>query len=154
MTSFRAIVFALISGALFGAGLVIGGMTRPDKIIGFLDVFGAWDFSLALVMAGAVSTYSVMYRLVLKRQSPVYSPGFVLPSQHRIDAPLLGGAALFGTGWGLGGYCPGPALTSLSALLPQTLVFVGAMLVGILLNFALNALRKRPADAGAPAETA
>lgn len=154
MTSFRAIVFALLSGALFGAGLVIGGMTRPDKIVGFLDFFGDWDASLALVMVGAVGTYSVLYRLVLRRENPIYSPGFSLPTRNQIDAPLVGGAALFGAGWGLAGYCPGPALTSVSALAPHTLVFVGAMLVGILLNLGLNALRGRQASVDASAETA
>ena len=151
MTSFRAIVFALLSGILFGGGLVIGGMTRPDKIVAFLDIFGNWDPSLAFVMMGAVGTYSVFYRLVLRRDNPIYSPAFSLPTRHQIDAPLVGGAALFGAGWGLGGYCPGPALTSVSALAPHTLVFVGAMLIGTLLNLGLRALRGRqgPVDASA-----
>jgi hypothetical protein len=134
---------ALASGAVFAVGLVVGGMTRPSRIVGFLDLFGNWDPTLAFVMAGAVGTHFGMLRWILRRPSPVLAPRFVLPTRKDVDLPLLIGAVLFGAGWGLGGYCPGPAVVSLAAGNPNTWVFVGAMLLGMLLFTVYDRLNVR-----------
>ncbi len=120
---------ALIAGLLFGVGLVLSGMTMPSKVIGFLDVFsGGWDPSLALVMGGAIAVHAVVYRLVKGRASPILARAWSVPSRKDIDSRLLFGAALFGLGWGLGGFCPGPGLVSLSAGASSSIVFVASML--------------------------
>jgi uncharacterized protein len=118
--------FALVSGLLFAAGLGVSGMTQPGKVIGFLDFAGAWDPSLALVMLGAVSVYAVVVRTSLGRARSLPLP------KGRIDGRLLGGAALFGIGWGLAGFCPGPALVAAGGGVGQAMVFVTSMLVGML----------------------
>lgn len=125
------IVLGFVSGLVFGLGLVVSGMANPAKVLNFLDLAGTWDPSLAFVMAGAVVVTFIGYRLVRTRRSPVLMDNFDLPASKQIDLPLVGGAAIFGIGWGIGGFCPGPALTSLSLLAPGTLVFVAAMLIGI-----------------------
>lgn len=122
---------AWLSGLLFGVGLVVSGMANPAKVLNFLDIFGHWDPSLAFVMGGAVVVTLIGFRVVTKRTSPVLQPRFELPTRQDIDKPLLIGAVLFGLGWGIGGYCPGPAWTALSAFDPGTLVFLCAMLVGM-----------------------
>jgi uncharacterized membrane protein YedE/YeeE len=122
---------ALAAGLLFGAGLALSAMTDPAVVLGFLDVAGAWNPTLAFVMAGALTVTLVGYRIVLKRGRAVLEPRLALPTARAIDAPLVGGAALFGVGWGLAGYCPGPALASLAGAQPGTIVFVAAMLVGM-----------------------
>lgn len=109
----------------------MAGMTQPAKIIGFLDVAGAWDPSLLFVMGGAVALGLVAFPLVLKRPSPVFGERFALPDKAGIDRSLLAGAALFGVGWGLSGYCPGPALVSLVTLNSSVFVFVAFMLAGL-----------------------
>lgn len=124
-------LLGFLSGLMFGLGLVISGMSDPAKVLNFLDVLGTWDPSLAFVMAGAAGTTFVGYRLVWRSRAPFLAPGFELPTSTRIDRPLVIGAALFGLGWGLSGYCPGPAWTALLLLAPGTLVFVPAMLVGL-----------------------
>ena len=101
---------AATSGLLFGFGLVLGGMTNPQKIVGFLDVAGVWDPSLALVMAGALAVTATLFPLIIKRDKPLLDTGLHLPTRRDIDAPLVVGSALFGMGWGIAGYCPGPAL--------------------------------------------
>jgi uncharacterized membrane protein YedE/YeeE len=121
---------ALLAGLLFGLGLDLGGMTRPSVVLSFLDVAGAWNPQLLFVMAGAVATAAIGYRLVLRRPRPVLAERFRLPSTQGLGARLLGGAALFGIGWGLVGYCPGPALASLASASPATLWFVLAMVLG------------------------
>jgi hypothetical protein len=121
---------------LFGIGLAVAGMTRPEKVAGFLDFTGAWDPSLGLVMAGAVAVHFVLHRLVRRRPSPIFDTRFHLPTRKDIDPKLVLGAALFGLGWGLGGFCPGPALVSASAGATSGLLFVGAMLGGMLLQHA------------------
>jgi uncharacterized membrane protein YedE/YeeE len=126
-----AIVTALASGLLFGLGLTISQMINPAKVIGFLDILGDWDPSLALVMATAVPVTAVGYAFARRRPSPVCTPAFVPPAQTRIDRRLVLGAALFGVGWGLVGYCPGPALAGLGPGGPGTALFVAAMLVGM-----------------------
>jgi uncharacterized membrane protein YedE/YeeE len=122
---------ALAAGLLFGAGLIVSGMTRPGKVIAFLDVFGAWDASLMFVMIGAIAVHFVAYRIVSGRTSPLLAQGFSIPTRRDIDAKLLLGALVFGAGWGLGGYCPGPAVTSLASGSGGVFVFVAAMLAGL-----------------------
>lgn len=122
---------AFVLGLLFAIGLGVGGMTQPAKVIGFLDVSGRWDATLAFVLGGAVSVTVVLFPLVLKRVRPVLAERFVLPVKRRIDLPLVLGAALFGVGWGLSGYCPGPALVSLATGSRPLFVFVGFMACGL-----------------------
>ncbi|MFN7142696.1 MAG: DUF6691 family protein [Myxococcota bacterium] len=127
----RSIVVALAAGVVFGVGLLVSGMTRPAKVVNFLDVAGDWDPSLAFVMAGAIAVHVLAYRRVPRVPKPAWADRWHLPTRTDIDAPLIVGAALFGAGWGLGGYCPGPALTSVIAGAPSTLTFTVAMLVGM-----------------------
>src|SRR3954447_1467416 len=103
-------------GLIFGAGLLISGMTQPEKVLGFLDIFGAWDATLAFVMAGAVAVSSIGFALARRRGAPLFASGYLLPTRRDIDAPLVAGAVLFGVGWGLVGICPGPALVNLAGL--------------------------------------
>jgi uncharacterized membrane protein YedE/YeeE len=128
----KALAVAVIAGALFALGLVVAGMTDPEKVTGFLDVGGAWDPTLAFVMAGAIALYAPIARLVRARHAPLYGDRFHWPTAHAIDPRLVGGAALFGVGWGLSGYCPGPALVGIAAGAPATVVFVASMLAGML----------------------
>nr|WP_305794264.1 MULTISPECIES: DUF6691 family protein [unclassified Myxococcus] len=106
-------------------------MTDPAKVVGFLDVAGSWNPSLAFVMAGALGTYALLRRLILRRARPVLADRFPAPPQADVDGRLVAGSALFGIGWGLSGYCPGPALVSLPVGGTTVLLFVGAMLVGM-----------------------
>jgi uncharacterized membrane protein YedE/YeeE len=126
-----ALAAAFVSGALFALGLGVGGMTQPAKVIGFLDVAGPWDPSLAFVMLGAVGAYGIAFRLIRRRTRPVLASAFSIPGRRDVDARLVGGAALFGVGWGLAGYCPGPGIVSLVAGATPVVVFVSAMLVGM-----------------------
>ncbi|KPB00966.1 DUF6691 family protein [Ahrensia marina] len=128
------ILFGFLSGLVFGIGLVISGMSNPAKVLNFLDVFGAWDPSLAFVMGGATLVTFIGYRVILQREHPVLLTDFQLPTSTAIDKPLLVGAALFGIGWGIGGFCPGPAWTALPLMTPGTLAFLPAMLIGFLLG--------------------
>ncbi len=121
----------LALGLLFGAGLVVSGMSDPAKVLNFLDLFGTWDPSLALVMGGAVLVTFVGYRFVLARGEPIVGARFHLPSRNDIDARIVAGPAIFGIGWGLGGFCPGPALTALGLGATGTLAFIPAMIVGM-----------------------
>ena len=125
------ILWGIVSGLVFGIGLVISGMADPAKVLNFLDVAGHWDPSLAFVMGGASVTTFLGYRLLFKQSGPVFGSAFEWPNTTGIDAPLLQGAALFGIGWGIGGFCPGPAWTALPLLAPGTLVFVPCMLIGL-----------------------
>ncbi|WP_209424955.1 DUF6691 family protein [Pararhodobacter sp. SW119] len=120
-----------LSGLVFGLGLVISGMANPAKVLNFLDLAGAWDPSLAFVMAGAAGVTFIGYRLAWRQSAPVMSETFDVPTSTTLDRPLIAGAAIFGIGWGIGGFCPGPALTALPLLAPGTLVFVPAMLFGL-----------------------
>ena len=129
-----SIVLAAASGALFGVGLLISGMTQPAKVIGFLDFTGTWDPSLAFVIGGAVAVYAVVFRLARRRSDPWFDVTFHLPTRNDIDVSLIAGAALFGVGWGLGGLCPGPALVAAAGGSMPALVFVGSMIVGMLLQ--------------------
>ncbi|WP_422074028.1 DUF6691 family protein [Tranquillimonas rosea] len=127
-------LFGFLSGLVFGVGLVVSGMSNPAKVLNFLDIAGTWDPSLAFVMAGAALTTYAGYRLAWRRSAPLLHVDFQLPTARQIDAPLLTGAAIFGVGWGLGGFCPGPAWTALPLLAPGTLVFLPAMLIGLWLG--------------------
>ena len=125
-------------GLLFGVGLSIAGMIDPGKVLDFLDIAGittgAWDPSLAFVMAGGIAVHSIGLRLARRRGSPVYAPVFQLPTRRDIDVRLVAGASLFGVGWGLGGICPGPALTDLAYADIRIVAFVVAMAGGMLLH--------------------
>ncbi|MFT5604996.1 MAG: putative membrane protein YedE/YeeE [Paracoccaceae bacterium] len=125
---------ALLSGLLFGAGLAVSGMLIPDKVLNFLDIAGHWDPSLALVMGGAILVTLPGYFLVTKRERPLFAKGFSVPLTRAIDGRLIGGAALFGVGWGLSGLCPAPSLVNITSGLSAVLVFVAAMLAGMLLH--------------------
>lgn len=124
---------AFAVGVLFALGLGVSGMTQPHKVIGFLDVFGNWDPSLLFVMGGAVGVHWLAYRLILKRPAPLLSPKWHVPNKKEITPALVIGALLFGIGWGIAGYCPGPALTSLATVQTKPMVFVGSMIVGMYL---------------------
>ncbi len=126
-----AIVVPFLAGLLFGAGLVLSQMVDPAKVLGFLDVAGAWDPSLALVMVGALAVTALGYRLSFGLGRPLAAGRFQLPTRTDIDRPLLLGAVLFGLGWGIAGYCPGPAIASLAFGRPEIVVFVVAMLAGM-----------------------
>jgi len=121
----------LIVGLLFGAGLVVSGMANPAKVLNFLDLFGTWDPSLAFVMGGAVIVAFIGFRLVFRRAKPILSQTFHLPTRRDIDARVVVGPAIFGIGWGLGGFCPGPALAALGFGATGTLAFVPAMVLGM-----------------------
>jgi uncharacterized membrane protein YedE/YeeE len=138
------ILVQFAAALIFGIGLVISGMANPAKVLNFLDVAGSWDPSLAFVMAGALVVTAIGYRLVLARPKPIFAPDFQLPTQRAIDARLILGAAIFGIGWGLAGFCPGPALTSLGLGAPGTLAFAPAMLVGMAAARWLAAGRAQP----------
>jgi uncharacterized membrane protein YedE/YeeE len=129
----KALLAAGAAGYVFGIGLWISGMANPKKVIGFLDVTGEWDASLAFVMAGAVAVTLVAFRFVLKRSKPLLEASFQLPTRKDIDLPLVAGSAIFGIGWGIAGYCPGPAVTALTTLSAESVVFVVAMIAGGLL---------------------
>jgi uncharacterized protein len=126
-------LIALACGLIFGVGLALSGMTDTAKVIGFLDVFGNWVPDLAIVMGGAVLVTVIAFRVVLSRDKPVLAKNFSLPSKVTLDRRLLGGAAVFGIGWGLYGYCPGPAISALVYLNMDTAIFVAAMLCGMMI---------------------
>ncbi len=127
----KAVFGAFAAGLLFGLGLIASEMVNPAKVIGFLDLFGAWDPSLAFVMGGALVTTFIGYSFVLKRERPINAPKFDLPTKTDLDARLIGGASLFGIGWGMAGYCPGPAIAALPFMYTETFIFVAAMVVGM-----------------------
>jgi uncharacterized membrane protein YedE/YeeE len=137
------LVIALAAGLLFGLGLTLSEMVNPAKVLGFLDLFGDWDPSLAFVMAGAIPVAALGYRLARPRAAPLCAADFARPSRARIDRRLAAGAVLFGIGWGLVGYCPGPALASIGLGNAMTVLFVGAMLIGMLGFAGLQARSER-----------
>jgi uncharacterized membrane protein YedE/YeeE len=125
-------VASFACGLIFGAGLLISGMTQPEKVLGFLDIFGAWDATLAFVMAGAVAVTAAGFALARRRGAPVLATKYRWPSRNDIDPPLVVGTVLFGIGWGLVGICPGPALVNLAGFSLPIVVFVVAMILGML----------------------
>ncbi|MDC6110807.1 DUF6691 family protein [Serratia rubidaea] len=127
------IVFSLLAGLLFGLGLIVSGLANPQKVLAFLDVTRVWDPSLALVMGGAIGVSFFAFRMAQRHHRPRYGEKMVLPVATQIDKRLIGGAALFGIGWGLAGICPGPGLVLLGAGAVKGLVFVLAMVAGMLI---------------------
>jgi uncharacterized protein len=138
-----SIIAAYAAGLLFGLGLVVSQMVNPAKVIGFLDIFGRWDPSLAFVMGGAVAVSTLGYVAAKRRGYPLLGPKLEMPTRRDLDARLLGGAALFGVGWGLAGLCPGPALTILPVGPWPVFAFVAAMIAGMALYEALATGRAR-----------
>lgn len=134
---------AFFCGVLFALGLGLGGMTQPSKVVGFLDLFGEWDPSLIFVMAGALVTHAVALRFIRRRSAPVFAAKFEWPKMTRITPRLCFGSMIFGLGWGLAGYCPAPALVSLVSVRTESILFVLAMVGGVLAgNWSLGVLLK------------
>lgn len=127
-------LISLCSGLIFGLGLIASGMTQPTKVQAFLDFFGAWDPSLALVMGGAIAVGSVAFALAKRRRTAWSGEAMQIPNNTTIDRRLVGGGVLFGIGWGLAGFCPGPALVAASSGVASAWMFVAAMLVGMALH--------------------
>jgi uncharacterized membrane protein YedE/YeeE len=127
----RDIIVPLASGILFGAGLTIGGMTDPARVRGFLDLFGAWDPTLAFVMGGAVLVMALAWLLQRKMLRPFFADGFSLPDRNDLTPRLIGGSALFGIGWGIAGLCPGPGFAALAIEPVSAAIFISAMLAGM-----------------------
>jgi len=122
---------SLLCGLLFGCGLLISGMTQPQKVLGFLDILGRWDPTLGFVMAGALALSGAGYALAHRFRGPMFATQYLWPTRSDIDRPLIAGAVLFGIGWGLVGLCPGPALENLVSLSPRVILFVLAMIAGM-----------------------
>lgn len=129
---------SFLCGLTFGLGLLMSGMTRPDKVLGFLDAFGRWDPTLAFVMAAALAVTATGFAVLARRARPLLAARFQWPGRSDIDRPLVIGAILFGAGWGLVGLCPGPALANLATFSPRVLVFVLAMVLGMALHAAMQ----------------
>lgn len=127
-------LLAAFSGLIFGLGLIIGGMTDPSKVIGFLDFAGDWEPALAFVMAGGVGVHFLLSQFVLKRKSPLFDQVFHLPTKRDLDAKLLFGAAIFGAGWGLAGYCPGPGIVGGGAGSESAIIFVATLIIGMVIQ--------------------
>jgi hypothetical protein len=141
-------VTTYLIGLIFGIGIVISGMANPAKVLNFFDVAGSWDPSLAFVMGGALAIAGLGYRVVFGRGRPLFAPRFALPAGDRIDARLIGGAALFGLGWGIAGFCPGGALPAIGTGNGGVLIFVAALIAGILLaRLVLRLIATRPGAA-------
>lgn len=126
------VLVSFACGLVFGAGLLISGMTDTAKVLGFLDIFGAWDATLAFVMAGAVAVSGIGFAFARRRGAPVFAAQSLWPTRKDIDAPLVIGASLFGIGWGLVGLCPGPALVNLAGFSVPVIAFVAAMAIGMI----------------------
>ena len=125
-------LIALFAGLIFSIGLSLSEMINPDRVLGFLDLFGHWDPALAFVLGGAVVVTMITFRFILKRTHPLLDKEFYLPAKESLDFALIAGAVLFGVGWGLYGYCPGPALAAISYLEPMNGLFVVSLLAGTL----------------------
>ncbi|HEY8356167.1 MAG TPA: YeeE/YedE family protein [Ramlibacter sp.] len=139
------ILFALLAGLLFGVGLIVSGMANPAKVLGFLDLAGPWDPSLAFVMAGAIAVGALAFALARRRTKSLLGLPMQLPPAADLDRRLVGGSLLFGIGWGIAGFCPGPALVALGMGEAKAVVFVAAMLVGMGLFEVLEGFGRRPA---------
>ncbi len=126
-------LISLFAGVIFSIGLVISGMSDPQKVIGFLDIFGNWDYSLLFVMGGAVGVNFFTFKFLIKRE-PICAPKHFLPTKENLDKNLIIGSALFGIGWGILGICPGPAIVNIVTLSPTILIFIVAMLMGMILH--------------------
>lgn len=126
-------IVALLVGFIFAIGLGVAGMTQPAKVVGFLDVFGSWDPSLMFVMVGAIAVHFLTYKLIRKRTKPVFDIKWHVPTSQEITPALMVGAFLFGIGWGLGGLCPGPAITALASFEVRPFLFILSMVAGMYL---------------------
>lgn len=131
-------ISSFIVGFIFAIGLAVSGMTQPQKVVGFLNLFGDWDPSLIFVMAGAIAVHAITYRLIRKRNTPLLATTWQVPTKTDLTPALIVGSILFGVGWGLGGFCPGPAVTSLASFELRPLIFVGSMILGILIFKAVD----------------
>lgn len=142
------LIATYLIGLVFGVGISISGMANPAKVLNFFDIAGAWDPSLIFVMGGALVTTFVGYKLVFGRKTPIFEPGFSVPTSRSIDAKLVGGSAVFGIGWGIAGFCPGGALPALGTGRWEVFVFTGALLAGIFLaKFIQSTMARRSAAA-------
>lgn len=141
------LIASYLIGLIFGVGIAISGMANPAKVLNFFDIAGTWDPSLALVMGGALVTTFIGYKLVFGRSAPVLADGFQVPTSRTIDSRLVGGAAVFGIGWGIAGFCPGGALPALGTGRPEVFVFVAALVAGILAAKFLQSTLTRRAQA-------
>ncbi len=140
----QKILFAGLIGLIFGTGIAVSGMANPAKVLNFFDFAGTWDPSLAFVMGGALIVTAIGYFFVLKRPAPVFDKAFHLPTRKDIDTPLLAGSAVFGIGWGISGFCPGGSIPALGLGEPDAMIFVAAMVSGIVLaRLARNAMASR-----------
>ena len=128
------LLLTLISGAIFGFGLALSGMMDPARVRGFLDIFGDWDPTLAFVMGGAVAVMALAWFIRGKMSAPIVGEAFNLPGTRLLDGKLVGGAALFGVGWGLAGLCPGPAISSLATSTIPALIFIASMAAGVFVH--------------------
>lgn len=142
------LLISYLIGLIFGIGISISGMANPAKVINFFDIAGAWDPSLAFVMGGALIVTFIGYRFVLTRPAPVLATGFLLPTRRDLDLPLLGGSAIFGIGWGIAGFCPGGALPALGTGRSEVVLFVAALVAGIIAAKGLQAAiaNRRPSQ--------
>ena len=125
-----SLIAALVAGTLFGLGLAVAGMIDPAKILNFLDIFGTWDPSLAFVMGGGLLVNAIATPFIMRRKTPILAEFFRTPTKHQVDKRLIIGGVLFGAGWGIGGYCPGPMLTALSFANTDIIAVVGAYIIG------------------------
>jgi len=142
------ILSAFLIGALFGIGIAISGMANPAKVLNFFDIAGTWDPSLLFVMGGALVTTAIGYRVVFgARQKPLFETAYAVPTSRRIDAELVGGSAVFGIGWGISGFCPGGAIPALGLGYAETIIFIAAMMAGIVVARALKARTAQAAPA-------
>ncbi len=128
------LIFAGLTGLVFGTGIALSGMMNPAKVLNFFDIAGTWDPSLAFVMGGALIVTAIGYRLVWRRAQPLFGGAFQLPNNRQIDRKLVGGSALFGIGWGIAGFCPGAAIPALGTGRWEVFLFIGAVVVGFILR--------------------
>jgi len=140
----KSVVASFGAGSLFAIGLGVSGMTQPSKVLGFLDLFGAWDPGLAFVMVGAISVYFLAHRLIKRRSRPLFDSHFHLPTRKDLDLRLATGSAIFGVGWALGGYCPGPGLVAAASGAVPAIAFVVSMAVGMKLEHLFSRRLARP----------
>ena len=143
----RAIIPASVAGIIFGAGLALSDMVNPARVLGFLDIAGSWDPTLAFVMGAAVVASAIGYAFSRRLHTPLFGKSFFVPENRRLDSQLIGGAVLFGIGWGLVGFCPGPAIAGLIYGLWQPWLFVAAMIAGMALQRTVSAPRKTSRNA-------
>ncbi|GAA4743903.1 YeeE/YedE family protein [Sphingomonas daechungensis] len=138
----RTVLPALASGILFGAGLAVSDMINPSRVLGFLDLAGSWDPTLAFVMIGAVLASAIGYVVSRRLRAPIFGRSFFIPENRQLDSQLIGGAVLFGIGWGMVGFCPGPAIAGLAFGMWQAWLFVAAMIIGMFLHRVVAGLRR------------